>query len=367
MEYYYPHSAVRLCKISSSEWRLSHLLQKKEFNIDPLVAAVLVLFSGGESKESFLIKTKRFFSPLEQKKLPSIIKLLSEKSILVKKDDEESNRTKILLDKWKLYGWEEAADYYLSSLSFPFIEGTVYDYNRKDKNRMESYYTAEPDFNRSKEYPSPKDLIKLPTVEESLEDPRLTINISDSLNNTNKSLNANISNDDIFKIFSITFGALKQQYHSIPNVAPNIRKTSPSGGSRHPTEGYAIIANESISGISGVFHYSLSKNSLEKIHEPISFNKYKEIFPGLCRFGTIPKLTILLTSLFERNMYRYREPRTFRTLFIDIGHISETLRCIANALGYRFTSHAYVDFSEAEKLLKINPLEEGVFYSVGVN
>jgi hypothetical protein len=57
-------------------------------------------------------------------------------------------------------------------------------------------------------------------------------------------------------------------------------------------------------------------------------------------------------------MYRYREPRTFRTVFTDAGHLLGTFEMVASALGVRSFVHHALNDMEIERMLKISPWKE---------
>lgn len=360
-----PHASVRLYKLSENNWRLSHLLDKKEYNVEAFISAVITLFSGGESISSFFRKAKNIMVELNEDKTKKLIEYLLEKNILVKKDNAENQLIKNLIQKWQKYGWSEAADYYISSLSYPFVEGTVSQYNQDDSKRMSSYYSKEPDLNRSKDYDGSK-IVLANTVSKTLESSDFSINLAQALNEPYKiDRKMTIEKNDVLTIASIAFGKFKSRKNNIDDVADAVRKTSPSGGSRHPTEGY-IIVNDHVNELDkGVYHFSVSKNALEMINGEVSQDDLIHCFPGLFR-KNCPKIIIVLSSLFERNMYRYREPRTFRSIFIDAGHVAETIRLTSQALGLKYCAHTYISFSKTEEMLKLNSLKEGVLYSVGV-
>ncbi len=63
-------------------------------------------------------------------------------------------------------------------------------------------------------------------------------------------------------------------------------------------------------------------------------------------------------------MWRYREPRSFRVILFDIGHILETLSIVADKLGFELLISQAFDDQKAQKLLKLNPGKEPIFYSV---
>jgi hypothetical protein len=69
---------------------------------------------------------------------------------------------------------------------------------------------------------------------------------------------------------------------------------------------------------------------------------------------------IVLTSVFERNMYRYREPRTFRTFHMDVGHILATIEMLGQE--FHFKTRIHFNFNEDAILQQIGAslLDAGV-------
>ena len=131
-----------------------------------------------------------------------------------------------------------------------------------------------------------------------------------------------------------------------------MRRTSPSGGSRHPTEGYFISHMPGIA--TGWHHVQADPPYLVHLCDSAEEHSSVEV-AGQSKLGTI-----ILTSVFERNMYRYREPRTFRTIHMDVGHILETIEMLGRELGIE--TQVQLDFDEQAVLKKIgaSKLEEGV-------
>lgn len=75
---------------------------------------------------------------------------------------------------------------------------------------------------------------------------------------------------------------------------------------------------------------------------------------------------VMVTCVFERNMYRYREPRTFRTVHMDAGHLAETFELACAANGIRcFTQYANND-QAIEAKLGLKPLEEGYMLACAI-
>jgi hypothetical protein len=79
-----------------------------------------------------------------------------------------------------------------------------------------------------------------------------------------------------------------------------------------------------------------------------------------------PEAVLVITSVFTRNMYRYREPRTFRTVFLDAGHLIATADATAGSLGISTFFHHAVNDREVERELGISYLTEGVLAAIAL-
>ncbi|MBM7051630.1 hypothetical protein [Rothia sp. ZJ1223] len=152
-------------------------------------------------------------------------------------------------------------------------------------------------------------------------------------------------NLDIFekaKVVSALVAFPRGKYLSKTNGTDHLSRTSPSGGARHPSELYLIVVE---SEFSGVYQVSIGTEDLRKISEAPTVEKLKKNIPGAFRLPVTPKLIFIVASDFERNMYRYREPRTFRTLFYyarHLGGLVESLMDTGNTI-----SHGHQGFNDS--------------------
>lgn len=148
---------------------------------------------------------------------------------------------------------------------------------------------------------------------------------------------------------------------------PFVRRTSPSGGSRHPTEGYVFRLN---GDAPRVWHVQSDVPCLVELAPELD-EEGKYAWEWLK--NQIPDAThaVLLSSLFSRNMFRYREPRTFRSVHMDAGHLAATLQFAlsSHAIPSELTCH--IPYGALARLLGLDPYEEGpmccVFVSPGVD
>ncbi len=247
-------------------------------------------------------------------------------------------------DMWKCNGWEAAADYHFFTWDAPFLdyskEGGGHDQDRKN---MVRYQEELPDTQRCKLYNDFLGRLSLYNPSECL--PLFGQSIFTLL-------------DKLKILFSLAFGKTGEKPCHWSDV-PLIRRTSPSGGSRHPTEGYFFSLMEDPP--KGCYHIQTDPSSLVHIS---SFSQE----PTILKDNIQPcDGAIILTSVFERNMYRYREPRTFRTIHMDVGHVLQTIETISSELDIQIQVHLNFDEKEILQNIKSSKLEEGVMAVITIN
>lgn len=108
------------------------------------------------------------------------------------------------------------------------------------------------------------------------------------------------------------------------DFGPWLRKTSPSGGARHPTE--AVVTVYGVDNIKdGVYSYDPQTHQLVGLENPPQIHSDP---------GSQPRINLSLVSRVERPMWRYRETRSFRAVLIDAGHVATMLSSMFSLLGY---------------------------------
>lgn len=106
---------------------------------------------------------------------------------------------------------------------------------------------------------------------------------------------------------------------------PNLRKTSPSGGAKHPTECVIALPNKLNNLNPGFYVYDVETHSLIK-DEDYPNEALESLNNGSIGF--------IIRTRVERPMWRYREIRSFRAIFIDAGHIVENIMELSKLYGY---------------------------------
>ena len=94
-----------------------------------------------------------------------------------------------------------------------------------------------------------------------------------------------------------------------------VRRTTPSGGARHPTE-LAVVLPVALGEVpGGTYTYDISTHSL--VAEPFAVHEAYTAGLGQRDIGFV------IRSRVDRAMWRYRDLRALRPLLIDAGHVTE--------------------------------------------
>lgn len=141
-----------------------------------------------------------------------------------------------------------------------------------------------------------------------------------------------------------------------------LHKSIPSGGARHPTEVFVAVFD--LPGIdAGIHHYEVEHHRLAEVRG----GQQREAFAAaaldlFARFETPPSAALVFTSLVERAMWRYRDPRSFRAVLIDVGHAVAAYRHAAALLGWRTYAYQKLRDREMAELLGIDRFTQPPLY-----
>ncbi len=272
------------------------------------------------------------------------------KNITVKKSPE-FERLETAYSLWDSYNWKEPFIYLLATKDYPFYD-RVENYDKTDYTTMKRYSEKSDVPDIYKIYQNSKIKLPHPTISDT--------SIEDALE-AGSYAKGQADLKSISNILFYTFG--KTGIIRFPVLGESLLKTSPSGGSRHPTEAYVYYNNEKLNGL---FHYSVKEHLLECIKGGDHTNLLKKLLFEFDEkyLNFDPKAIIFITSLFERNMWRYREPRTFRSVFFDMGHVIETLSLLCKSYGLKAHISYGFNSKKLEKFIGLDGFKEGVFYCV---
>jgi SagB-type dehydrogenase family enzyme len=141
-----------------------------------------------------------------------------------------------------------------------------------------------------------------------------------------------------------------------PHTGTVIQRTSPSGGSRHPTEVYPVVRN--VEGIQpGVYHYSVQDHALELLATELSDVEVLRA-AGDQRYFCDAALILLYTAVLDRVMWKYDIGRAYRVIFLDAGHLDQTLYLTASWLEIGALFSAAVRDESIEQIVRLDPTRE---------
>lgn len=142
-------------------------------------------------------------------------------------------------------------------------------------------------------------------------------------------------------------------------------KPVPSGGARHPIESYFIVG-DGVEGIErGLYHYNVKHHRLDEIE--ISSRNLDKLFNAATVLprsrNKKPAFAVLHSCIFSRSMFRYREPRSYRVMHFDLGHVHANEIMICRMLGLDFNESYSVPESVIESTIGLDPLFESIMSS----
>jgi SagB-type dehydrogenase family enzyme len=137
-----------------------------------------------------------------------------------------------------------------------------------------------------------------------------------------------------------------------------LHKSIPSGGARHPTEVF-LVAFDGGPVLAGVHHYNVEHHRLDLIRAGDYFEVCaRTTFDLFKKFDSPPIALVVFTALYERAMWRYRDPRSWRAVMVDIGHGLMAMRRVAAALGFAQYTYQKFDDDALCDLLGLNPVRQ---------
>ncbi|MCH2188327.1 hypothetical protein MK079_00670 [Candidatus Gracilibacteria bacterium] len=262
------------------------------------------------------------------------IQILIVNSIIITSLEEKEK-----YDYWFKYGWGDVLYYLLGTKDYEFIDYSTKKGFQQDLKMMKEYVDL-----KNKE-PIDRKIYKSESYKlEHIELPFTSIKEYYNGNCLSKdSVHLDIK-EKLSLLLKTSFGKIgvNNMYGKKFN-----KKCSPSGGSRHPTEAYLFDLNGLFKEDS-IFYYDFIAHEL-KLH-----SKEKKLLNTLNDFSYNyesninykPNFGILITSNFVKSMWRYRDSRSFRVIFNDVGHILTHINYIANILGLEYTEFSFLDDDE---------------------
>ncbi|MDE2489267.1 MAG: SagB/ThcOx family dehydrogenase [Elusimicrobia bacterium] len=163
-----------------------------------------------------------------------------------------------------------------------------------------------------------------------------------------------ISKAALSEILHLTWGE-QEKVHPAP-WGTLLEKTSYSGGNRHPVEVYPVVID--VEGLApGLYHYSVRRHALELLKRGDFSSLVRRIGNGQEWIRGV-SAAFLMTAVWARTMFKYRHEYVSRTVFCDVGHLSQSLYVSANALNLGACTTYALSHSAAESCLDIDGVDE---------
>jgi SagB-type dehydrogenase family enzyme len=171
-----------------------------------------------------------------------------------------------------------------------------------------------------------------------------------------------VSIETVSQLLSLVWGFTGHLDTSLFGKLP--RRTSPSGGARHPGEVYVMALR--VQGLRpGLYHYHSARHRLELVGHGASPARAARYCAHQEYAGNAAAL-FLMTAVFPRAMWKYHRPRAYRVVLLDAGHLAQTFCLVATWLGLAPFCTAALKDSLIEQDLRIDGVRESILYVVGV-
>lgn len=118
----------------------------------------------------------------------------------------------------------------------------------------------------------------------------------------------------------------------MPGLRPAMLKASPSPGALHALEVYPVVLN--VAGIDpGIYHYHCRDHVLEPVVPgPLDVEQVIDWCGGQTHLRHAGAL-LFYTAMLDRVAWKYRTGGAYRSVFMELGHFSQTAYLVGTALG----------------------------------
>lgn len=293
------------------------------------LVALLVLSNAWKEK-SLLSESFSAQQGLDKEQANNAINYLIEKGLLITDEDPGQAYLGSSEAVFKSYNWHEPLLFHWHTNRYPKLDYFNDPRDEKDQAMMRRYLSTEAPPSNYKDYHSqPEILLERGVVK--TQRPINDVMGDEGMGALGTGSTGLTTLDDLSWFMYLAFG--QTRVRNMQLTGRHVAKTSPSGGSRHPTEAYTfILSNEELE--LGLYHYSVRKHSLELLAtgDHRSFVQDNIIIHS-DRPDFEPTVVFLYSCIFERSMHRYRDSRSYRVVHKDIGHVMQTVAYLAKARG----------------------------------
>jgi SagB-type dehydrogenase family enzyme len=341
---YRAHPLVRI-ESADGAWLLGREDRISGHKVPARVAAIVVAAFEPGTVDQFVELLHSVNEGIRQ--VESILLWLIRNEYLVPEDDDDAIKTAHWLDSWAKNGWRAASHYHARTYGYPFETYEVDGSCAEDFRRMSAYNAERPDVERAR--PRMLDAKRSYAIPEPSED-LFPMQASDAMRAAGDE--QPLDYERLAAFLSLLTRPVRVGKMPFPEAADLLRKTSPSGGSRHPTEFY--IATQGVVGVDdGIYQVAPVDGVFDSLDRLAGDQRPWVDAAGLS-VGDHPWAIVLFSSYFARNRYRYREPRTFRTVHMDVGHLMGTAEYLGLAHGWTVRHAQHIDSAKIASMLGVD-------------
>jgi len=185
---------------------------------------------------------------------------------------------------------------------------------------------------------------------------------------TSRSFNGErVSLEDFSTLLFTSFGLIHGDWEELKNKnlrSLGVRKAHPSGGGMHPVEAYIIVFNVENTP-AGIYHYNVKGHHLNKIADVCTYECLKRALCGQFFVEGI-SFGIFLVAHFSKVCDKYVHSRSYKDVYLDAGHVSQTFLLSATSLSLLTWESAWFKDSSVCELLKINGTSVSPMFFLGV-
>lgn len=221
------------------------------------------------------------------------------------------------------------------------------DYPTADLQAMSRAYKQYPNLPR----------VKLPAIEAIAQNSRTFDEVISSRRSLRDFVDLDLDLNDLSKILHQSYG-ITGELPGKSDFRQNLR-SAPSAGALYPTEIY--IAVRKVSGVEpGIYHYNVPNHEIELL---IPGDPTEKIFEVCCgqEFVRKTSIIIIMSGVLERTKLKYGE-RGYRYALLDIGHLGQNIYLSCTSLNLAIMTTCGFFDDEANKLLRIDGVDETVIY-----
>jgi SagB-type dehydrogenase family enzyme len=327
---------------------------------DPALAVALSMATDWTNAASLASALSATFE-IDRQTAVAAIGGLIDGGLLVTDADPEARQAASRGLEWTSHGWADAFSFQWHTNRLPKMDYGADPAGEADKAMMRGYLQEGPPPSKYKA-PTSGSVLALPPFETVRAKPIADV-FADVVERPRKS--APMSSQE-FSWFAYLLAG-QTGTRKLPLTGAHIAKTSPSGGSRHPTEVYPIVLQ--VDGVpQGVYRYVVDVHGLQRLLAgPQAEFVASEVIVHRDRPSFPMSVVFVFATLFDRSMYRYRESRSYRVIHHDIGHLMQTSALLASALDRSsYRGYAFHD-AAVDMQLGVNGLDEAAmaFAAIG--